>query len=876
MSEQYFLTHVQGVVGRIAQAAGVTRRVVMGTSRVDTVTEPRPDARPAPVLPDRGSQPSPAFRHGKSEAVSEPLPAPHVHSSRTITGRISVETALYGVFILLAVVTRFWDLGSRTLHHDESLHTYYSWLLQTGQGYVHNPLMHGPFLFHANALVYLLFGDSDASSRFMPALFGVALVGLPYLLRGPRHLGRWGALAASALLLISPSFLYYSRYIRHDIYTVVGTLLLFICIVRYVERPERRWLVTTCGAIGFLLTNHEIVFAILFTFFAYLWGTLLWDRLRPLVPLHLAAAAIAGGILATFPRLEGRTVPGLPGLRFAPLPAIPWRSPTPEQEQRYYVDLLTNPLIIALALLAVVFVLASAAVLNRHRDPDRAGEGLVSGVLGGKPEGSVAAAVARAWADGAGLLAAFGVAAGIFVLLYTTFFTNLHGLATGTYATNGTLLYWLGQQGVQRGEQPWFYYLLLTPQYEFLGVLFGLPAIGVTLLRAARHGRVGRSNDPALPFRLFLTVWFGLILAGLSYAGEKMPWLIIHIALPMTLLAASLLGELITCLLARTTVTWPVNHGVRVGRITERQDWSVPGLAGALLLLAGGWALLAGRVTYGTFVQAGGSTWRRDIAPATLDRWWWLALPPLMAVALLALAWRGLGQQRTARAGLAMVVLGLSLFQVHAGWRLSYLEGDVPKDMLVYTQSSPDVLRMFQELNALSEETTGGKDLEIWYDTKNAWPTRWYLRDFPNQHSYNGSLGTIPDEAAVVIAAAGSGRLAASALPGYTAQDYVLRWWFPEEIYRDFAIAPEIPAGRSAWRSADAPHGPGAIAGSVVDSLATQLDPSGQQRIYRLLMYRDLPYPIGTYDYTLYVRDDLVPLLNQIRYGPGSRGVEPS
>ena len=32
--------------------------------------------------------------------------------------------------------------------------------------------MHGPFLFHANALVYLLFGDSDASSRYMPAFFG--------------------------------------------------------------------------------------------------------------------------------------------------------------------------------------------------------------------------------------------------------------------------------------------------------------------------------------------------------------------------------------------------------------------------------------------------------------------------------------------------------------------------------------------------------------------------------------------------------------------------------------------------------------------------------------------------------------------------------
>jgi len=31
-------------------------------------------------------------------------------------------------------------------------------------------------------------------------------------------------------------------------------------------------------------------------------------------------------------------------------------------------------------------------------------------------------------------------------------------------------------------------------------------------------------------------------------------------------------------------------------------------------------------------------------------------------------------------------------------------------------------------------------------------------------------------------------------------------------------------------------------------------------------MYRDLPVRIDSYNYTLYVRNDLVPLYNQIRY----------
>ena len=85
--------------------------------------------------------------------------------------RISWETASYLVLILIAAVTRFWDLGSRALHHDESLHAYYSWIFSEGDNYVHNPLMHGPLLFHLDALFFLMFGASDAVSRAPAALF---------------------------------------------------------------------------------------------------------------------------------------------------------------------------------------------------------------------------------------------------------------------------------------------------------------------------------------------------------------------------------------------------------------------------------------------------------------------------------------------------------------------------------------------------------------------------------------------------------------------------------------------------------------------------------------------------------------------------------
>ena len=96
---------------------------------------------------------------------------------------INWEIVLYIAIFMVAIVTRFYDLGARVMSHDESLHTLYSWNLYAGKGYQHDPLMHGPFLFHANALIYFLFGDNDFTARTAPALFGIVLVILPYWFR---------------------------------------------------------------------------------------------------------------------------------------------------------------------------------------------------------------------------------------------------------------------------------------------------------------------------------------------------------------------------------------------------------------------------------------------------------------------------------------------------------------------------------------------------------------------------------------------------------------------------------------------------------------------------------------------------------------------
>ncbi|HEV2106775.1 MAG TPA: flippase activity-associated protein Agl23 [Thermomicrobiales bacterium] len=763
---------------------------------------------------------------------------------------LTLETGLYLLLLIAAGLTRFWDLGSRALHHDESLHAYYSWQLATGGGYTHDPLMHGPFLFHANALIYLLFGDNDATSRFMPALFGVILVGLPWLLRGPRFLGRWGALFTSALFLISPSFLYYSRYIRHDLYTVVGSLVLFIAIVRYVESPRRVWLVVGGASIGFLLTNHEIVFALLAIFGGFLYGTLLFGPLRRFLPIHLAVGVISAAILlVAYPVTTS----------WRPLPAIPWKDltrtdanyPPPQDQQReFYIQLLTHPLTITFLAVAVGAILTLRWAIRSWNTTRVKEEGYVEATLGHAPEGSFGRGIARAWSDRVGLQ--WGLIAGgvIFVTLFTTMFTNLGGLMSSTFATDGTLLYWLGQQDVQRGEQPWFYFLLLTPQYEVLPLAFGIAALGVTAWRAWKLPGEARQ-----PFRIFLAVWFLGMFAGLSYAGEKMPWLIVHFTLPLTLLAGGLLGEIVERRLASRRPT--------VGG----WDWVGTGLFAGLLAAGGAWLIFAGRLSYPAYELNEQNDWVRRVREPALEQWWLLALPPLAAGVLIAIAVAARGYRATGRSVVAALAVGLVLLQVHAAWRLSFLEGDVARDGLIYNTTSPDVTRMVGEISELSNELTGGLALEVAYDNDTSWPLQWYLRDFTNSRYLGSSLSGISDDVGVVIVGNTKKDQVAGQLDGYTAQPYVLRWHEPEsEIYRHFAIAPELPIGRSALDSTTESRGPIAVARSILSSLETQLTPEGQQRVWRLVMYREMPAPTIDFGYTVYVRNDLIPLLNTIRY----------
>ena len=170
------------------------------------------------------------------------------------------EWATYGALLVVGGAMRLWDLGSRAVHHDESLHAYYAWKLASGDGYAHDPLMHGPLQFELNAAIFLLFGDSDYTSRLLYAIAGSALILMPLLFR--KRLGTLGAIFTAAMLAFSPAMLYFSRFARNDILMAVWVLGLVICLWRYIDEGKARYLHIAAGLLALAFATKESAYLI--------------------------------------------------------------------------------------------------------------------------------------------------------------------------------------------------------------------------------------------------------------------------------------------------------------------------------------------------------------------------------------------------------------------------------------------------------------------------------------------------------------------------------------------------------------------------------------------------------------------------------------
>lgn len=702
------------------------------------------------------------------------------------------ERIAYIVILLLALVTRFYMLGARTMSHDESLHTKFSWDLYAGLGYQHNPMMHGPILFHLAALAYFLLGVSDFSARVFPAVFGVFLVLSPLLFR--RWLGAKGTLATSLMLLISPAISYHSRYIRHDIFLMAFGVLVLWAILRYIEEGAPKWLYAFAAFFSLMFTTMEAYyiytaifgFLLLFPFIADVLP-LRWTRpqLFRVFLVLLVVMLIAGMVLGLGLRraeTQSRNLDESGNTRVTDV-RLPWWG--------------TAALILALLALIAAMVTAyygvGEAAMRHLRIFDvlmvtgtlvlPLGSALIIHALGFDPLDYSPAGVARSgmvvvpmlvlsvllglwWNKGLWPTIAL-IYYAIFLTLYTTFFTNGAGIGTGFV---GALGYWLAQQGVQRGGQPWYYYFLQMGVYEYLPWLVSIAAGLGVLFRRRPNSSEAEATEPLSVqvgrwFPAFLLGWTLLAWAAFIIAGEKMPWLTVHIALPSIFLAGWGIGQVADGL---DDVSWRVRRGWLVLVLFPLTVWAfvqgVVGLSSVFRMVSQG--VEAAGMSYEQL-----SLWGRALGGM---------LGFLVFGGLLLALGEQLGAGKTLRlCGLAVVAV-LGLMTVRTMVMFNYKNYDMALEFMVYAHGTPDVKVALARVDEVSWATTGSAhEVKVAYGEDGSWPLAWYMVRYPNAYFY----GRSPDpnlllDCPVVLAGEGEWGTVDALLRGeYIVYDYKYMWW---------------------------------------------------------------------------------------------------
>jgi uncharacterized protein (TIGR03663 family) len=593
--------------------------------------------------------------------------------------------------ILLGAVLRFWGLGDKPLHHDESLHAYYSlqlfnnmahwtWCINPPpQGYncyTYTPLLHGPFQFHFIALVYKISqllgapdnGVNTTTVRILAATLGSAIVALPFFLRV--YLGDVGAWLACLLLAVSPSMVYFSRFAREDIYMAFFTLLMVVGIARYVHTRKMRWLVVAAAGFSFSYATKEATFLTILVFGSFLGALIAWElgskvllrsrfnqesRIAAWLPRTYAPVAVAlyfviAGIAAKYLFAWIKSV------------SIYITTTANTNAANDYVQRLKD---ITVAVVPVIGILLGAFVLlllyreikgkvsvskrnalAQKVDPER--QPLLDTILT-MPWTHWFFALLVAWV--------------IFLLLFSVMLTNIRG-GIGDGIWQG-LYYWLQQQQVARGNQPWYYYLMLILLYEQVGVVFGLIGVIRCIIQPTR-------------FRLFMVYWFVGNFVLYSWAAEKMPWLMIHITMPMLILAAiGLEPAVVTC------ISFVKN----------------------------------------LFVHNSSKQATADVNTNDGDATEYPKARPKIGIFATSISFLGV----------LMAVL-LLLPTLHNMYEVAYIHpADGPHEMMVYVQTTPDVNTVMSKVDALDQKMFGGKhQMQIGLTSDATWPYAWYLRDYPN------------------------------------------------------------------------------------------------------------------------------------------------
>ena len=777
--------------------------------------------------------------------------------------RWNVETLLALVLIVMAVVSRLYQLDARVMSHDEVNHVVPSWEYFRGNGYRHDPVTHGPLQFHMIALSYFMFGDNDFTSRIPAAVCSIAAV-VFVLFAYRRYLGRAGALIGGLLFVISPFMLFYGRYTRNEgILELIGVLTLY-AVLRYLDKGDKFSLFLLTAATALNFTSKEtayiytaqlliFIFALLlldlaktswkdsskrdYFLFAMLMVLLLvglavgfaaWHASLPEVaPAETSMDAVnvaASSSWAEYVAIGCLILAGLTAL-FSLVFLVGGLGWEKIREQRSF------DLLILLGTLVLPLLAAFPANIVGWNPLDYSATGMLKTSIFIVLFTAIGVAVGLWWRPKL-WLKNFALFYAIFAVFYTSFFTQGMGFFTGLV---GSLGYWLSQQSVERGSQPLYYYALVQiPVYEYLAALGTMLAVyfGIRFKRFSTFAGVSPASEEAfdgipveeggekahkVPTLALMVYWSVLSLVAYSFAGERMPWLTVHIALPLLLAGAWGLGYLVDKtpwkkiankrglialgLLPVMVVTFLITVGSLLGTnppFQSNMQFDLENTATFLLSLFGFLGSGAG-IVYLVLQEGDGNRINRVEVVFYVGLMLCLILGAVfvdsLAMIFVSLAVLvSLGQfiyvmiqtntfaMGSSFVGLVFFLL-LTVLTARTAYRAAYINYDNAKEYLVYAHAASGPKEVLKQVEEISRRTTGGLDVMVAYDNDALYPYWWYFRNYPNHLWYQANPTRDLQNYPLIVAGESTySKLEPIVKNNYLVFDYMRLWW-PNQDY---------------------------------------------------------------------------------------------
>jgi uncharacterized protein (TIGR03663 family) len=172
---------------------------------------------------------------------------------------LTVEALLWTGVILIAAAVRLLDLGHFSLNPAEAnlAVAALNWFKASPEaGSDVSPVVAG-----VSALIFMIFGTSDAAARILAATAGVVPVILTYRLR--TGLGRWQALTAAMLFALSASFVHASRTANGEIVAIAGLYAAVTSVWAYVRTRGARELYIAAIGTAIALAAGQSAYTVL-------------------------------------------------------------------------------------------------------------------------------------------------------------------------------------------------------------------------------------------------------------------------------------------------------------------------------------------------------------------------------------------------------------------------------------------------------------------------------------------------------------------------------------------------------------------------------------------------------------------------------------